>query len=111
MTGWVVDYSNPSKPVMLSILPIPPGHDMIIPTRFGPHNVHENHPNGLIDDYLLYISWFHGGARVFDLSDPKHPEETGYFAPPDPKYPMDMRTWSGKPGGPDGSELSSLNHV
>lgn len=110
-TGWVVDYSDPTRPVILSILPIPSGHDMAVPARFGPHNAHENHPNGLIDDYMLYISWFNGGVRVFDLSDPKHSVEAGFFEPPDPKYRMDARTWSGKAGDPDGSELSSLNHV
>jgi hypothetical protein len=111
MTGWVMDYSNPSKPVILSVLPIPQGFDLREPARFGPHNAHENQPNGLIDDYMLYISWFHGGVRIFNLSDPKHPTEAGSFAPPDPPYRMDPRTWSGKPGDPDGSELSSLNHV
>ncbi len=111
MTGWVVEYADPAKPVIQSILPIPPNQDMDRPARFGPHNAHENHPNGLIDDWMLYISWFNRGVRVFDLSDPRHPVEAGFFEPPDPKERMDARTWSGKPGDPDGSELSSLNHV
>ena len=111
MTGWVIDYADPTRPKVLSVLPIPPGHDMNIPVRFGPHNSHENQPQGLIDDYMLYVSWFHAGVRVFDLSDPKHPVESGYFEPADPKYRMDSRTWSGEPGEPDGSELASLNHV
>lgn len=111
MTGWVVDYGDPTRPVILSILPIPPDHDMERPARFGSHNAHENHPNGLVDDYMLYISWFSRGVRVFDLSDPKHPVEVGFFEPPDPTYRIDARTWSGKPGDPDGSELSSMNHV
>ncbi len=110
-TGWVVDYSDPTKPIIQSILPIPPNHDMDRPARFGPHNAHENHPNGLIDDWMLYISWFSRGVRVFDLSDPRHPAETGFFEPPDPKARIDARTWKGKPGDPNGSELSSLNHV
>ena len=111
MTGWVVDYSDPRKPVILSVLPIPEGHDYSKPVRFGPHNAHENHPNGLVDDYMAYMSWFHGGIRVFDLSDPKHPFEAGYFRPADPKQRLDARTWNGKPGDPNGSELSSMNHV
>ncbi len=110
-TGWVVDIKDPKNPVILSVLPIPQGFDLSVPARFGAHNAHENQPGSLIDDYMFYVSWFRGGLRIFDLSDPKHPVEAGYFLPPDPKYRIDARTWSGKPGDPDGSELSSLNHV
>ena len=111
MTGWVVDVKDPAKPVILSVLPIPQGFDRTVPARFGPHNAHENQPGALIDDYMFYISWFRAGLRIFDLSEPKHPFEAGYFLPPDPKYRVDDITWSGKPGDPNGSELSSLNHV
>lgn len=110
-TGWVVDYADPTKPRILSVLPIPAGHDYSLPVRFGPHNAHENQPQGMIDDYMFYVSWFSEGVRVFDVSEAKHPEEVGFYEPPDPKVRIDARTWSGKPGDPDGSELSSLNHV
>lgn len=112
MTGWLVDYADPTQPRILSVLPIPPGHeDLTIPARLGPHNAHENQPQGMIDDFMLYISWFHAGIRIFDTSDAKHPQEVGFYEPPDPKARIDARTWNGKPGDPDGSELMSMNHV
>jgi len=73
--------------------------------------VEELFPQGMIDDSMFYVSWFSEGIRVFDVSDAKHPAEVGFYEPPDPKVRIDARTWSGKPGDPNGSELSSLNHV
>ena len=116
-TGWVIDYADPTNARILAVLEtptlpeVPAGHDYTQPVRFGPHNANENEPQGLVDDWMVYLAWFRAGARVFDLSDPKHPEDVGYFEPPDPKYRADARTWSGKPGDPDGSELSSVNQV
>ncbi|MBI2220083.1 MAG: hypothetical protein HYU53_02625 [Acidobacteria bacterium] len=110
-TGWIVDVKDPKNPVILSVLQTPQDVDRRHPVRFGIHNAHENQPGSLIDDYMLYVSWFRAGMRIFDLSDPKHPVEAGYFRPPDPKYRIDDTTWNGTEGDPDGSELSSLNHV
>jgi hypothetical protein len=32
-------------------------------------------------DNLLYVTWFAGGLRIVDISDPENPMERGYFIP------------------------------
>ena len=35
--------------------------------------------NGIIKDNLVYISYYHDGLRIFDISDPSNPVETAYY--------------------------------
>jgi len=111
-TGWVVDYRDPKNPVILSILPTEETGrtDLRQSVRYGPHNGHENRNDGLVDDWMVYISWFNGGVRVFDLSDPRHPVEAGYYIPPDPKWKMDERPLNYQ-GRHVGSDLIALQDV
>jgi hypothetical protein len=45
--------------------------------RFGTHQLRE-----IIDkDCLCFVTWFAGGLRVMDISDPANPKERGYFIP------------------------------
>jgi hypothetical protein len=34
---------------------------------------------------LLYLTYFNAGLRIFDVSNPRLPQEVGYFIPPDPE--------------------------
>ncbi len=50
------------------------------PGRFGMHQFQEH-----IDDNLVYCSWFAGGLRIVDISDPTQPTESGFFIPTAPQ--------------------------
>ena len=88
---WIIDIRDERQPVMISSLPEPKPpknspwksfHDR--PLRFGPHNVHENYPNSLRSEELIFSTWFNAGMRVTDISDPNRPTEVGCFVPPTP---------------------------
>ena len=55
--------------------------------RFGPHNQNELQHNPLVkkQDDLVYLTWFNGGLRIYDISTPRNPQEVGWFLPPDPR--------------------------
>jgi hypothetical protein len=55
--------------------------------RFGTHQLRE-----VVDqDCLAYVTWFAGGLRVLDVSDPTRPIERGYFIPqPADRYPAPL---------------------
>jgi hypothetical protein len=46
------------------------------PGRFGAHQFREK-----LDEPLVFATWFGGGLRVVDVSDPFAPEEVGHFIP------------------------------
>jgi hypothetical protein len=33
---------------------------------------------------LIYLTYFNAGLRIFDIKDPRLPEEVGWFIPPTP---------------------------
>jgi hypothetical protein len=89
----IVDISDPRKPFLLSLLPepVPPrGADYAdFSTRggwSGPHNInhHQHHPDVQPQDGLLYVAHFNAGLRIYDVSNPRLPRETGHFMPPEP---------------------------
>lgn len=89
----VVDISNPAKPTLLSLLPLPappegsPYQNFCQKGgRFGPHNQNQHHHSLFTDhsDSLVYLTYFNAGLRVFDISDPVLPKEVAWFVPPDP---------------------------
>ena len=53
--------------------------------RSGPHNLHENRPDSLIDETKVYMTWFNGGLRVFDIEDPLKPREVAHYVPETPR--------------------------
>jgi hypothetical protein len=73
------DVSDPTQPKLLyshylpeSATPYPAAA-----VRFGTHQLRET----VDEDNLLYVTWFAGGLRIIDISDPANPEERGYFIP------------------------------
>jgi hypothetical protein len=77
---WVIDVTDPAamEPVAawdLSERACPwigqPG------VRFGAHQFREK-----LDSTLVYATWFAGGLRVLDLSDPKLPVEVAHYMVP-----------------------------
>jgi hypothetical protein len=90
----VVDISDPSNPVLLSIFPVPeppPGSPYANfcekGGRFGPHNVNQHFHSPFVEqrDDLVYLTYFNAGLRIYDTSDPRLPREVGYFIPPEPR--------------------------
>lgn len=88
---WVMDIREERQPVIISSFPEPKPpknsawqsfHDR--PLRFGPHNIHENYPNGFQSEELIFSTWFNAGMRIIDISDPDRPTEVGHFVPPTP---------------------------
>ena len=89
----IVDISDEANPRLISLFPSPvPPPGAPFPNfqrrggRFGPHNQHHpQHQPWLLDrDDLIYLTWFNGGLRVYDIRDPYLPKEVGYFVPADP---------------------------
>jgi hypothetical protein len=81
--------TDPQNPVLLCTHHLPEeatpyrGHGV----RFGTHQLRE-----VVDqDCLAYVTWFAGGLRVLDISDPTQPAERGYFIPkPADGYPAPL---------------------
>jgi hypothetical protein len=89
----IIDIADEEHPRLMSIFPNPrpsPGLDFTHYCdkggRFGPHNSHLPHHSPFMQDRddLLYMTWFNAGLRIYDIGDPRQPEEVACFVPPDP---------------------------
>jgi hypothetical protein len=93
--GWgyarVVDTSTPSAPSEVGQFHIPETADPAFASGFGDLTVHEveiprGNPNeggpNADDDSLAYFSWYSGGFRVIDFTDPANPTEVGHYIDP-----------------------------
>jgi hypothetical protein len=89
--GWgyarMVDTSTASAPNEVGQFNIPETADPAFASGFGDLTVHEvevprNDPNEGGDspdkDKLAYFSWYSGGLRVVDITDPSDPQEVGH---------------------------------
>ena len=78
---WVVDMRDETNLVPISTLPLPPVEEMSRRGgRYGSHNLHENQP-----DTLIFGTYFNGGVRVHDISNPYQPKEVASFIPETPE--------------------------
>jgi hypothetical protein len=90
--GWgysrLVDTSTPSAPTEVGQFNIPETADPAFASGFGDVTVHEVEvPRGdpdeggpaPDDDALAYFSWYSGGLRVIDFTDPANPAEVGHY--------------------------------
>jgi hypothetical protein len=66
---------------VVSVLPAPQGDFAEQPSRFGPHNLHENRAGSYRSTTLVFVTYFNAGLRVYDVRDPEHPEEVASWVP------------------------------
>jgi hypothetical protein len=73
------DVSDPSEPKLLYSYHLPESATPYpaATARFGTHQLREK----VDEDNLLYVTWFAGGLRIIDISDPAKPQERAYFIP------------------------------
>lgn len=89
---WVFDIREPSNPISISTFPVPSEIDYCKKgAHFGPHNLYENRPDGLVSSELIFVTYQNAGIRVFDIKDPYKPEEVAAYVPPKPEKLMDHR--------------------
>ncbi|MFQ5693798.1 MAG: LVIVD repeat-containing protein [Nitrospinota bacterium] len=74
---WMVDITDETNPIPVSTWSVPQDHDFNPDEWFGAHQPQEQ----VYENNLLCVTWFAGGLRVLDVSDPYRPEEVGYFIP------------------------------
>jgi hypothetical protein len=79
---WVIDITFEENPVSVSTYDVPVKGFDLEKGRFGPHQPHEDID---LKNNLIYASWFSGGLRVIDLSNPYKPDEVGFYIPKTPK--------------------------
>jgi hypothetical protein len=77
---------------VVSVLPSPAGDFAEQPTRFGPHNLHENRAGSYRSNELVFVTYFNAGLRVYDVRDPEQPEEVASWLP-DQEAPQSNDLW------------------
>lgn len=84
---WVLDARMESNLVPISTLPLPPVEDFANRGgRYGSHNLHENRPGPAFrSSDLVFGTYFNGGVRVHDLTNPFQPKEVAYYVPEAPE--------------------------
>lgn len=84
---WILDARVETNLVPISSLPMPPVEEFAPRGgRYGGHNVHENRPGpSFRSSDILVSSFFNGGVRVHDISDPYEPKEIAYYVPETPE--------------------------
>jgi hypothetical protein len=77
----IVDISDEKNPEVIAICPEPEGDFCERGLRFGAHNLHENRPNSYRSEELMFTTYFNGGLRVYDVSDPRNPTDIAHWIP------------------------------
>ena len=89
---WVFDIREPKNPVSIATFPTPDDADYVAKGgHFGPHNIYENRPDGLVSSDTIYSTYQNAGVRVFDISNAYQPKEVAAFVPPEPVTLADKR--------------------
>lgn len=73
---WVVDITEETRPIPISTFIVPYDSASGGAQRFGAHQ-----PAEQVYSNILYVTWFAGGLRAVDISNPYEPEEVGYYLP------------------------------
>ncbi len=84
---WIVDARHEENLVPIATCPLPAVEQFAHRGgRFGAHNIHENipTPTSWQSDQVILGTFFNGGLRAFDISDPYQPHEIAHFIPPAP---------------------------
>lgn len=89
---WVFNNEVRDNPISISTFPQPKEADYVAKGgHFGPHNVYENRPDGLVSEDLIFATYQNAGVRVFSIADPYSPQETAAFVPEQPERLVDHR--------------------
>ena len=83
---WVLDARDETNLVSIATCPLPDHRIYAAAGRFGAHNIHENVPlpTAWQSDQIVLGTFFNGGLRAYDISNPYQPKEVGIFMPPAP---------------------------
>jgi len=83
---WVLDAREETNLVSIATCPLPDHRIYAQAGRFGAHNIHENVPlpTAWQSDQIVLGTFFNGGLRAYDISNPYQPKEAGIFMPPAP---------------------------
>ena len=84
---WILDARDETNPVPISTCPLAATTtSRARGGRFGAHNIHENVPlpTSWHSDTIVVGTFFNGGLRAYDISNPYQPEEVGTFVPQAP---------------------------
>jgi hypothetical protein len=85
---WIVDVRDETNPVPIATCPLPPVAEFQgRGGRYGAHNLHENRPapGAWVSETIVVGTFFNGGVRAFDVSDPFQPKEIAYHVPAAPR--------------------------
>jgi len=85
---WILDDRDEEHPVPIATCPMPPLEEFANRGgRFGAHNLHENVPlpTAWNSETIIFGTFFNGGLRAYDVSNPFQPQEVAAFVPPAPK--------------------------
>jgi hypothetical protein len=73
---WVVDISEETRPIPIATYSVPFDRESDPGIQFGAHQ-----PAEQVYSNVLYVTWFSGGLRAVDISNPYLPKEVGYYVP------------------------------
>jgi len=85
---WVVDMREEANLVPISTCPLPPLEEFVgRGGRYGAHNLHENRPaqGAWTSESIVVGTFFNGGVRAFDVSQPFRPTEVAHYVPAPPR--------------------------
>jgi len=83
---WVLDMRREDNLVPIGTLPLPPIEAFgRRGGRYGSHNMHENRPGpSFRSSSLIFGTYFNGGVRVHDITNPFQPVEVAHYVPAAP---------------------------
>ena len=73
---WTVDITEETRPIPIGTYRVPNDQPFNPAEWFGSHQ-----PQEQVYSNTIFVTWFAGGLRAVDISDPYHPKEIGYFMP------------------------------
>lgn len=85
---WILDARDETHLVSIATCPLPPVDAYKDRGgRFGAHNIHENPPvpTAWNSDQIVLGTFFNGGLRAYDISNPYQPKEAAVFVPEAPR--------------------------
>jgi hypothetical protein len=75
---WILDITEETRPVPVATYQVPPDGLVVPGQRFGAHQPWEH----IREDNVVFVTWFSGGVRAVDISDPYRPREFAAYVPP-----------------------------